>query len=424
MKEDFLHYVWKFQKFTKTALFTVDETPIQITKTGQHNFLAGPDFFDGRLIIGEQQWAGNVEIHINSSDWYAHSHEKDPAYDNVILHVVWQHDVEVFRKDNTPIPTLELRDIIPSEILRKYHLLFSKNKKFINCEQDFGEVDTMIVNNWLERLYIERLEQKIKPIQSRLTDLQNHWEGLLFEMLCKSFGSKINGASFLSIAQSIPFHVVQKCRQSPYKLEALLLGQAGLLEGDIEDVYFKNQKEQYIFLKHKYQLESVTVLKPQFFRLRPPNFPTIRLSQLANLYSSVPQLFSKISTITDIKEFVSIFNVSALPYWESHYNFNVISKKSTRKLSEDFIRLIIINTIIPLQFAFQKYIGVDKTEQLFELAQNLPQEKNNIVKSFNTLTPIANCALESQSVLQLKSQYCDKLRCLECAIGNSILGKK
>ncbi|GER59917.1 hypothetical protein ULMA_20250 [Patiriisocius marinus] len=421
MKEDFLHYVWKFQKFTTPTLLTVDEKPIQIFKTGQHNYLAGPDFFDGRISIGNQKWAGNIEIHINSSDWYAHSHEKDIAYDNVILHVVFNHDVEIYRKDHTIIPTLELKNYIPSEILQNYNALFSKNKKFINCEQRFTEVDSLIVENWVERLFIERLELKSGLLQSRLAVLQNHWEALLFEMLCKNFGSKVNGASFLSIAQSVTFHVIQKCRHSPLMLETLLLGQSGLLDSDINDSYFKAQKKEYAFLKQKFQLDISSVIKPQFFRLRPPNFPTIRLSQLASLYSSTPQLFSKVSTIKSIEELISIFKISALPYWESHYNYGVASKKSSRKLTPNFIHLLIINTIIPLQFAFQKFIGIEDSERLFELAQQLPSEKNSIIEKFNKLKPIAKTALESQALLQLKTSYCDKLRCLECAIGNQLL---
>lgn len=421
MKEDFLHYVWKFQKLKKATLLTVDDKPIQIIKTGQHNHLAGPDFFNGRVVIGKQKWAGNIEIHINSSDWYAHGHEKDTAYDNVILHVVWHHDVEVFRNDSTPIPTLELKDSIPSEILQNYHSLFSKNKKFINCEQDFSDVDTMVFDNWIERLFIERLEQKSSLLQTRLAGLQNHWEALLFEMLCKNFGSKVNGASFLSIAQSLPFHVIQKCRQSPQKLEALLLGQARLLNGENDDVYFKEQKQEYLFLQQKFQLDNTSAIAPHFFRLRPPNFPTIRISQLASLYSSIPQLFSKISTVTNVEELVSIFNISALPYWESHYNFGVASKKSTRKLTKEFVNLLIINTIIPLQFAFQRFEGIESTERLFELAQQIPAENNSIIKKFSALRPQVESAFQTQALLQLKPNYCDKLRCLDCAVGNQLL---
>lgn len=422
MKEDFLHFVWKFQKFTNSALFTVDNKPLQVVKIGHHNHLAGPDFFDSRIIIGKQKWAGNVEIHINSSDWYAHGHQEDNAYNNVILHIVWRHDVEIFRSDNTPIPTLELNGLIPSEIILNYNALFSKNKKFINCESNFSEIDSFLLTSWMSRLFTERLEQKNELLETRLKTLQNHWEALLFELLFKSFGSKINGTSFLSLAQSVPFHVIQKCRQTPKKLEALLMGQAGLLDYDLDDVYYKTLKEEYLFLKIKFQLDNSSVIKPHFFRLRPPNFPTIRISQLVSLYSSTPQLFSKISAITTVTDLLSVFNISALPYWETHYNFGVTSKKSTRKLTSDFIYLLIINTIIPLQFAFQKFIGVDNTEKLFELAQALPSEKNSIIKRFNELKPkTAKTALESQALLQLKPNYCDALRCLECAIGNKVL---
>src|SRR5690554_1727694 len=238
MKEDFLHYVWKFQKFEGVNLNTSKFEKLHIKNPGSHNLNSGPDFFNAQVELDGQLWAGNVEIHIKSSDWYAHNHESDPAYDNVILHVVWEHDAEIYRKDGAPIPTLILNDIVPSSTLQQYHKLFSKEKKWINCENDFAKVDSFTMENWLERLYIERLQRKQEILLQELQDTQNHWESLLFQMLCKNFGLNINGNSFFSIAKSVDFSVIKKCRQDQSDLEALFLGQAGLLNGEKEDGYF------------------------------------------------------------------------------------------------------------------------------------------------------------------------------------------
>src|SRR5690554_5012552 len=268
MKEDFLHYVWKFQKFRKTGFSSTDGETLHIRNPGSHNQHAGPDFFNAQLELNRQLWAGNVEIHIKSSDWYAHGHEKDAAYDNVILHVVWEHDAEVFRKDGTTIPTFVVKDFIVPETVSQYQNLFSKQKKWINCENELADVDDFIVDNWLERLYFERLERKEVLLHRELQASQNHWEALLFRLLCKNFGLKVNGDSFFSIAQSIPFQVVRKCSHNSEELEALLLGQAGLLDREIEDGYFLELKAKYAYLKHKFALDNRSVIAPKYFRLR------------------------------------------------------------------------------------------------------------------------------------------------------------
>ncbi|MGK0376719.1 MAG: hypothetical protein ACJA1Z_000517 [Patiriisocius sp.] len=423
MNEDFLHYVWKFQKLTSLELSTVAGNSLQVLNVGQHNHNAGPDFFNGQIIINNQKWAGTVEIHIKSSDWYAHGHEKDPAYDSVILHVVWEHNVDVFREDNTAIPTLELKNSIAPQILKNYQKLFHTKSYWINCENSFAEVSALTVTNCIERLYIERLENKYALIQERLNKLNNHWEAVLFEMLCKNFGLNVNGASFLSIAQSIPFSVLQKCRQSPQILEALLMGQAGFFERETQDAYHKDQKENYIFLASKFSLSSITVAAPKYFRLRPPNFPTIRLSQLSALYHERPSLFSEVIKIDTVAGFYKLFEVSALGYWDTHYNFGVVAAPRKRKLTKKFIDLLIINTVIPLKFAYATSRGKNVTEALIALASKLPKEKNSIVDGFNRLKPIVENAFDSQGVLQLKNEYCDKLKCMQCAVGNALLRK-
>lgn len=287
MREDYLHYLWKFQKFGSQVMKTVDGHVVQVITPGHHNELSGPDFFNSRLVIGNQEWAGNVEIHLRSSDWYMHGHETDAAYDNVILHVVWNHDVEIFRRDNSPLPVLELQGLVSPESHSAYENLCGEGTlKWINCEEDFPDVDDFILNNWLERLYVERLEARAALIGNLLTKTAGDWEAVLFLMLAKNLGLNINGEAFLSIAASIPFSVIRKTRGNLFQLEALFMGQAGLLHKNLEDPYYTGLQEEYSYLKHRFKLACSGVLPVQYFRLRPDNFPEIRLAQLAALYTN------------------------------------------------------------------------------------------------------------------------------------------
>lgn len=421
MKEDFLHYIWKFQKFNKKDLQTTQGGILKIIASGDHNSDSGPDFFNAKLSLNGQVWAGNVEIHINASDWYAHHHEKDPAYDNVIMHVVWNHDADIFRSDNSVIPTIVLKDIINDNTLSSYHNLFSENNRWINCESDFTNIDSFILDNWLERLYFERLESKSQLLIQELESLQNHWEALLFRMLCKNFGLKVNGDAFLSVARSLPFSVVQKCSRHKLELEALLLGQSGLLCGEKEDDYYNQLKNHYSFLKHKFGLHANVVISPKFFRLRPTNFPTIRLSQLSNLYASQKALFSEIIDKTEPDQFYELFDVCATEYWDTHYNFGTASRVQKKSLNKKFIDLLLVNTIIPLKFCYARYVGKNLNSELLELARELNKEDNSIIKKFEGIGFNANSLFQSQALLQLKTQYCEKQRCLQCEIGNLIL---
>ena len=428
MKEDFLHYVWKFQKFDAMGLNTSSGQAVRVKFVGQHNFNSGPDFFNSQLYIGSQLWAGNVEIHIKASDWFVHGHELDVAYDNVILHVVWENDSEIYRKDGTTIPTIAIKGVISSETLLNYKNLFSKKHKWINCENEFGQVEEFVHKAWLERLFVERLERKSEAIMKQLKKYNNHWESLLFQLLCKNFGLKVNGEAFQSIAQSVDFSVVKKCNQNQHDLESLLFGQAGFLEVDKEDGYLIKLQNNFAFLKNKFNLQDSAAVPSKFFRLRPRNFPTIRLSQLASLYSNKRQLFSEVifdassnNSVKSLSEFYTIFDVSASEYWDTHYNFGVVSSRRKKKLSKKFIDLLLINTIIPLQFCYAKQMGKDVSEVLLKLTSSISSEENSIVKKYNELRPNVISAFESQALLQLKTEYCNKMRCLDCAVGNAIL---
>ena len=423
MQEDFLHYIWKYKKFNALNLQTTQQHAISIVNAGFHNHNAGPDFFNAQLKINNQLWAGNVEIHIKSSDWYVHNHETDIAYDNVILHVVWEHDTEVFRKDNSQIPTLELKDIVSQTALQSYNKLFAKTQKWINCEKDFAEVDDFTFKNWLERLYFERLERKSLEIEELLKQSANNWEAVLFKLLSKNFGLKVNGEAFLSLANSFDFSVIRKNQSKLMSLEALFFGQLGLLDNDVQDAYFLELKNEYHFLSNKFKLLQEGVSPLQFFRLRPPNFPTIRLSQLANLYHENQNLFSNVIEANSLIDLYKLFTVRTSQFWETHFTFNKTAKQSIKKTTKAFIDLLLINTIIPLKFSYAKHQGKTINEEIVMLMHQLDSEKNSIIEKFNSLKMVSNSALHSQALLQLKNEYCNKNKCLQCAVGNSLLNQ-
>lgn len=422
MKEDFLHYLWKYKKWNTLDLKTTTGEAILISNVGQYLKQAGPDFFNAQISIGNQKWAGNVEIHIKSSEWYVHHHEKDAAYENVILHVVWEHDIEVFRKNNTEIPVLELKNFIDKEILANYESLIAP-KSWIFCEKQLQDLDDFVLKNWQERLFFERLERKSKAIYELLQKTNNDWEAVLFCMLAKNFGLNTNGEIFLKIAQSIPFSIIRKESFEVENLEALLFGKAALLDVEKEDNYFKDLKFRYFYLLHKYQFDLRSEGQVQFFKHRPDNFPTIRLSQLAHLYHLHQNLFSKMNSNYSIESIYQLFEVSTSIYWENHYQFDKESPKKIKKLSKSFIDLLLINTIIPVQFAYAKSISKEITEDLMVILTAVAPEKNSIVDKFYSFGIKATNSFETQSLLQLKNEYCSAGKCLDCAIGMELLKK-
>ncbi|RKS53875.1 uncharacterized protein DUF2851 [Gillisia mitskevichiae] len=423
MQEDFLHYLWKFKKFDFRKAKTSNNSDLSILDVGIHNHNSGPDFFNAKIKINDQLWAGNVEIHLRSSDWYLHRHEIDSNYDNVVLHVVWEDDVEVFRKDNSAIPTLELKDLVHPESLDRYKsLLLNGTKKWINCEKDFHLFDDFTLDNWLERVYFERLEKKSVKILEMLKSTENNWEEVLFKLLFRNFGLKVNADSFESIANNIDFKVIQKLGQSAFTMEALFLGQAGLLNENVENSYFASLKLEHQFLQQKFKLDTYSVLKPHYFRLRPDNFPTIRLSQLAQLYSKIPHLFSEVINCNSKEDIYELFNACTSEFWETHYTFKKDHKVRKKKLTNNFIDLLIINTIVPFKYCYQKETGdKDVTASLQIIEQILP-EKNGIVDNFNTLrSKTATNSYRSQALIQLKNEYCDKNACLQCGLGVKLI---
>lgn len=424
MHEEFLYYVWQYKIFSSLKLQTSDNKEISIIKSGMHNKNSGPDFLNAQVKIDNQLWGGNVEMHIKSSDWYLHKHEEDANYDVVILHVVWEHDVDVFMKNNQPLPTLVLKNFVSKALLVNYKTLMYHQQRFIPCERQILKIDEFLLNNWLERLYFERLEQKSGFIKELLVHTNTDFEAVLFQLLAKNFGLKVNGDAFLQLANSLDFAVVRKVYFDKNQLTALFFGQAGFLEEDLPEHYHQQLQQNYRYLKHKYKLLPIAKEQFQFFRMRPQNFPTIRIAQLAALIFEQHNLFSKLMHCNKKEEFYALFSFEVDAFWKTHFTFESVSKKSAKKLSKSFIDLILINTIIPLKFLYLQRRGEVNEEEIMQLIKQVSSEKNSVISKFSALKIISKNALESQALLELKNNYCSKKRCLQCSIGNTLLKRK
>jgi hypothetical protein len=420
MQEEFLHYLWVNKKLPFTQLKTHLNEKLEINHFGQYLQNSGPDIFNAQISINQQKWAGNIEIHIKSSDWYLHNHEKDANYDNVILHVVWENDTPIFRKDNSEIPTLELKKYVSLSEINKYKSLIT-SKSWINCENQIGKIDNFIWENWLESLFLNRLERKSEIIDNRLVETNTNWEAIFFEMLSKNFGLNTNGECFMQVAKSIPFSIVRKESFNIENLEALFFGKLNLLNETIEDEYHTKLASHWNYLKTKYNLESEFGLYPQFFKLRPDNFPTIRLSQLAGLLCNNHNLFSQLIQANSYSQIKQLLISETSEYWKSHYNFSKTSKSKSKGLTNQFIDLILINTVIPIKFCYAKHQGKLNIEELICLLEEMLPEKNSILQKFSDFNIKTNNAFQSQSLLELKNEYCNKNKCLNCAVGLQLL---
>ena len=420
MKEDFLHYIWKYKQLEVLNLKTTQNEPITIINSGEYLQKSGPDFFNAQVIIGTQKWAGNIEIHLKSSDWYLHEHQENNAYHNVILHVVWEHDTVIFDKNNQEIPTLELKNYVKSNLIHKYNDL-SQQKSWIYCENQIQNVTNFTIDSWLERLYFDRIEQKATLVHQIFKMTNQDWEATLFILLAKNFGLNSNGSTFMKMAESIPFYVIKKERFEVENLEALFYGRCNLLLDKLEDNYVQNLKKRWDYLKIKYQLEEVILPPLEFFKHRPDNFPTIRLSQLAHLFNFEQNIFNKVIKNQSIESLRIVLKGKTSQYWFTHYTFDKESPKKFKTMSTSFIDLIIINTIIPLKFYYAKVMGEEIEEDLLALARELPSEKNVIVDKFKNLGIKSLNSVTSQALITLKKDFCEKKRCLNCRIGLELI---
>lgn len=419
MKEEFLHFIWEHRLFNQLDLQTTEGEKLEIIAPGTLNSDSGPDFFNAKIRIGDTIWAGNIEIHQKSSHWYIHQHQTDGAYDNVILHVVEQNDKPALH-NNQPISTLEIS--YPNDLFINYEDLL-RSKQWIACEEKIGKVDPFVIRFWYSSLMIERLQAKTGTIQALLQQNKNNWNETFYQLLARNFGMKTNAVPFELLAKSLPLSVLSKHKINLFQVEALLFGQSGLLnESLLGDDYFLSLRNEYSFLHKKYGLNGLEPHLWKFMRLRPVNFPTVRLAQMAMLIHHSSALFSQILEIDEITKLKKLFDISTSEYWETHYRFNKVSERITKNLGETFFYNLVINTIVPLLFVYgEQHLDQKLKDRALSFLEKLPPESNQIVRKWNDLGIESRTAFETQALIELKNCYCENKKCLHCQLGAKII---
>ena len=417
MKEEFLYYLWE-NRLIDTNLQTTDGEVVTITATGYRNTDSGPDFLEARIRMGDKLWAGHVEIHVKASDWNRHHHQTDKAYQNVILHVVYENDTKA-----NEIPTLELKGHFDESLFDQYERLIS-SKSWIPCAKSISQVPVFTRLSWLDRMAVERLEGKSETVTKLLEANQYDWEDALYRLLMRYFGLKVNNEAFEYLASILPFKTLLKHADNLLQLEAMLFGCAGFLEKDFSDEYPLLLKREFNVMRAKFNLLVMPEECWKFMRMRPSNFPTIRLAQMAQLIYKNRCLFSKIREAKDVTEVKALFDVKASDYWETHYRFEKHndSRKTPKHLGAATADILIINAVVPLLFCFGK---LHKDESVCETALHFleatPFEDNAIIRHYSQYSITADNAMQTQALLHLYNMYCKCKCCLECRIGNVLL---
>ncbi len=423
MKEDFPIFLWKYQVFLKSDLSTTSYETIQIINQGVINFNAGPDFNQAKVVIDGMLWVGDVEIHVNSSDWKTHKHQLDPAYNKVILHVVWEHDITVKRKDGSSIPTLELKHRVRYTMLSKYNFL-KENLQKIPCYPDIMKAEKVLVTNMIEKAVIQRLERKAAYVFALLGE-NISWEEIAYRVVAKNFGFKVNAEAFLRLSEVLPWKLLRRHGDNLFQLEALMLGMAGLLSFSVgEDEYSIKLKSEFAFLCHKYGLNDKVMPSTywKFFRTRPVNFPTIRIAQFAQLCFRHYSMFSIFKELNDLEDYLSVLAIDQSSYWRNHYYFGKVGKREIPGLGMASINNLIINAIVTLKIAYGRQKDDEKQiESAIKLLEQLPAENNKITRMWKENGITATNAFQTQGLIELFQHFCVGKKCLNCNIGISIL---
>ncbi|RXK59004.1 DUF2851 family protein [Lacibacter luteus] len=419
MNEHLLQYIWQHLYFNKEELLTVQNETLQIIFQGSRNTNQGPDFLEAKVNINAVTWVGNIELHIKTSDWIKHGHTGDMHYNNVVLHVVYENDLAI---DNN-LPVLELKNRISKNLLGYYKQLMEQNS-FVPCSNQLQQVNELVWQSWKERMIAERLQQKSNLIQQLLQQSNRHWEETFWQLVARNFGAPLNADAFELVAKTLPVTLLAKHKNQIHQLEALLLGQAGLLNTDFSEDYPVMLQKEYRFLQTKHKLQPIT--RPlQFLRMRPSNFPTVRLAQLAMLIQQSSHLFSKVINARTIEQLRSMFTVTANDFWHYHYTLNEAGSFRKKNVGDVMVNNLLINTVIPLLFVYaQEQHNRALKEKVLQWLQQLPKEKNSITAKWEAVDVVHQSAFDSQVLLFLKKNYCDAKHCLQCAIGNSLLKKQ
>ena len=415
MKEEFLYYLWENRLIDKD-LQTTEGEAVTITATGYRNTDSGPDFLESKIMIGDKLWAGHVELHVKASDWNRHRHQTDKAYQNVILHVVYENDTKV-----NEIPTLELKGHFDESLFTQYERLVS-SKTWIPCEKSISQVPVFTRLSWLDRMAIERLESKSETVTKILEANQYDWEDTLYKLLMRYFGLKVNNEAFETLATLLPFKTLLKHADNLLQVEAMLLGCAGFLNKDFTDDYPQQLKREFAVMQAKFNLIAMPEERWKFMRMRPSNFPTLRLAQLAQLIHRNGCLFAKIREAKNVAEVKRLFDVKASEYWDSHYRLESPSESKPKHLGSATADILLINAVVPLLFCYGK---LHKDESVCDTAiqflEDTEAEDNAIIRHYAQCGIKAENAMQTQALLHLYNMYCKRKRCLECRIGAVLL---
>ena len=421
IKEDLLHYVWKTKLINVKELKTVDGKPLLIQDFGIHNHDSGPDFFNGRIILDNLLWIGNIEMHVFSSDWDNHSHDSDPAYNNVVLHVVYEHDKKAYTSEGIEIPCIELKSRINDTIKLNYTRLIQTTNQ-IPCKEYLKRIDTLTLLFLKDRMIIERLEAKTAYLSQLLKQSKKDWEYAFYIMLARYMGGKVNNDAFELLAKNISMQLLLKKIDNSLSVEALLFGAAGMLKAGYKDPYFLELKREFAHLQTLYKLDTVPPVMWKFSRMRPANFPTIRIAQLSAIVLKNKRLFSKIIHCEKMTDVYPLFQVTASKYWDNHYLFDKSSTPRIKKLTKSYIDLLVINVIAPTLFLYGKEKDEPSyCEKAISFLSNIKGEKNKITTKWNDLGISTSTAMDSQALIHLKHNYCAKKKCLNCTIGNNLI---
>lgn len=430
LKEDLLHFIWKHRFLPLKELKTVTGQPLEVIDPGLHNIDAGPDFLNAKVKIGSTVWVGNVEIHINAGDWYLHRHHKNPVYDSVVLHVVLEGEQEVKNSRGESIPQLIIQ--IPDYLQERYKYLIKVNKELIPCRSSFPHLSRLEILSWMERLLVERLEERYNRIQGYFKDSEYNWNTVFFITLARAFGFGKNSYAFEWWGKNLPYAQLIKHSSNLFEIEAIFFGTAGLLQKESMPEHFWNKSidgaqyydallQEYVYLKHKYGLKEMDFTIWKYLRTRPYNFPHVRIAQLAALY----RLFSyKVGDLLEGKiDFVpELKSLKFTRYWSSHYCFSSPVESQLFKLTDRSLQLLEMNCIIPLIYALGKYKGEEDHMQLaIDKLNKLKPESNQIIRIWMESGIEVKTAADSQALLQLQRQYCDRKDCLRCRFGMEYL---
>ena len=419
--ERMLQYIWKHRLFSEADFVTTEGAPVFVIDVGIPNTDAGPDFFNAKVRIGNTVWVGNIEIHNRSSEWSQHHHQQDKLYDTVVLHVVRRHDKEIFRTNGEPIPQAILP--VPEKIETNIEWLLSRDTP-VYCAERLSAVSSLHLSSWMNALLAERLERKTDDIFVRLKKNFKDWNEVFYLTLTRNFGFGVNSDAFELLAGSLPYKCILKHRNNPVQIEALFLGQAGLLDGEgEEDPYFRLLKREYDFLRKKYLLRPVESYLFKKLRTRPVNFPHVRLAQLAAMWIKYDLLFSQILETEQVKALRAFFNVEPSEYWLTHYHFHAVSDAKKKSVGKNATDIILINTVIPTLFAYGKQTNrPEYCERALRFLEELKPERNSIVSLFRQHGVSVRNAGDSQALIQLRREYCEKKKCLFCRIGFRVIG--